>query len=394
MNLIFGFGEVGRSLAIYFDSIGEDYIALEEGPDGLLEKRPSQKFKRLEVKTFEEWIPGDAQVKHVFLSPGIDPRREFFKPWKDFEKREVDLFCEKFEGRVIAVTGTNAKSSIVHNIGVNLRKAIGVEKVLVGGNLGPAMMQALLEKPQAEWAVLELSSYQLERLKGARFYLSVLLNLSPDHLNRYESVDQYYQTKTEILRRGEKKLANAAISLEDSLEADDLNRFETDLSLKEIVRSVLQLLKDDFDISEVLWEGLDHRLQNLGYKNGTRWVNDSKSTNLASCLYALKQMQAHAKSIVLLVGGIDKGEDFSVILDLIRPQDQIVSFGSSADLRAKQLKLNSENVYPSLHAALSSDSLKELSVGKEMLLLSPGGSSFDEFKNFEERGAFFSTYAR
>lgn len=375
MITILGRGQTGQSLAEFFHSQSIEHQVFDES---------EQSFASLNL----QFDKGD----ELYLSPGIDPRKEPVRSWLAFEKKELALFRENFCGQIIGVTGTNGKSSFVFNLGRQWKKIFGDDEVLVGGNIGKPMMTALQESPKARWAILELSSYQLERCRGNLLDWGVLLNLAPDHQKRYDSLEDYYRAKWTLCEISQKM----AYPLEYAPPADCRRPSDLDWNEKEEAESLLDRFcqKVTGHSSPLPWQALPHRLEILGEDpQGWTWINDSKATNLESTRYALRKLQASFAEICLLVGGQDKGEDFSILKQDLRSSDRLLSFGESAPLRAQQLCLEPSQVFSSLEALLAKRTAPPVQKPAAWVL-SPGGASFDEFQNFEERGAFFSTFWR
>lgn len=331
-----------------------------------------------------DWnVEGD---EAVVLSPGINPRREFFFNVRDSEVRELDLFCQLFKGQLVVITGTNAKSTITYQVGEVLKRKFSKEEVFVGGNLGVASFELFARPQQPKWAVLEVSSYQLERLSNARWSYGVLLNLSPDHLSRYDSLEQYYDQKREVLRR-------AFVPMASYEENQEFGVFREQESPEEITRRICGVIaeREGFLWTEQEFEDLPrlpHRLEVFFREDGGEIINDSKATNVSATLYALRETRRRHPSIHLIVGGLAKGESFTKLLEYLQREDTVWLVGEAAEKIREDLKGFPGRVrqFPSLQMALNEPSEEFCS---SAILLSPACASFDEFKNFEERGQCF-----
>lgn len=319
--------------------------------------------------------------------------------------------------KVIGITGSVGKSTVTSILGV---AAIAEdENSFVGGNLGTPFcaygLSLVSGKTPARWVVLELSSYQLENCAGLNLDYSAITFLSPNHLERYESLEQYYHTKLKITAIT-KNLCVVNQSSPDAIKFSDLascpvklvnakNNLSDDQAEK--VALIGQHNHDNFAVAQELgkaagfksssldqmykFKGLAHRLENVGVVNGVTYVNDSKATAMDSVLVATEgclEKVSDKHTLHLLLGGKDKNlpwEQLSVLKDETRIQ--FVFFGACGDLAKEKTKLNGPT-FKNLGAAL--DYVLSVEKTGDMVLLSPGGTSLDEFKNFEERGHFFT----
>ncbi|MDG3089059.1 UDP-N-acetylmuramoyl-L-alanine--D-glutamate ligase [Vibrio hannami] len=338
---------------------------------------------------------------------------------------DIELFAWAADAPVIAITGSNGKSTVTDLTGV-MAKATGL-KVGVGGNIGVPALE-LLNDP-SDLYVLELSSFQLETTSSLKLKAAAFLNLSEDHMDRYEGkLSLYKQAKQRIFAHAEYAVVNrddpetypenyegkvVTFGFDNSefgLSRDNGIEFVSDngqnvLATSELslvgkhnianVLTVLALLRcADVDYTkafEVLktYQGLTHRCQLVIEKNGVRWVNDSKATNVASTLAALSGLDC-AGTLHLLVGGVGKGADFSELAPALKRLDvKLYCYGEDGD------------EFMDLHPSASRwESIEEivLSVSKEvqegdMVMLSPACASFDQFKNFMARGDAFAQLA-
>lgn len=314
----------------------------------------------------------------IIVSPGIDPRRNFFKHVKGQEVRELDLFCQYFKKPTLVITGTLGKSTFTTRLGEILRREMGGEaKVFVGGNLNPSAFRLFETHPHAELAVLEVSSFMAERLRSARFRWGVLLNLFPNHLDRYDSLENYYAEKIELMNR-----------------CDVSFRPETNPeSQLELLRNVAKFIlgcEPKLSSFENL-PSLPHRQELWVSPNKVCFVNDSKSTTVQSTLAALQEFGSRFSKICLILGGKDKGDDFSRLISALRAHDRVGIYGKS---QAQIFKMLETWPGPKVCELIFDDLVKRLILNQsseELILLSPGATSLDQFKNFEERGKRFWT---
>lgn len=326
--------------------------------------------------------------------------------------------------RLIGVTGSVGKSTTVSLLEAGL--AAFSPASFVGGNIGRPLADYVVDlqegkRLRAPWIVLELSSYQLENCGTLRCELGCLTFLTANHLERYDSIEQYYDTKWELVRRTER-----AVVL--NKHGGDLTRYAkgrkaepellwTDQSDEELSSLGLEHAKllgshnqDNLAMAAKLsreagwppeaieamkaYPGLAHRMENLGHIGGTLFVNDSKATTMESvrtAAFGLYDQVDRKKPFVLLLGGKDKNLPWEELAALKKIQNlRPVYFGQVAE-RARQGVGLDGPVFPKLGPALAS---LVGTVEGGTVLLSPGGTSLDEFKRFEERGAFFAAEAK
>lgn len=340
---------------------------------------------------------------------------------------DIELFAWHVEKPVVAITGSNGKSTVTDLMGV-LGNAAGLNTA-IGGNIGVPALD-LLSEP-SDLYVLELSSFQLETTSSLNLKAAAFLNLSEDHMDRYDGMASYRQAKLRIFEHAETLVVNA----DDQQTYPDISKgkplsfgldnpadFHTQqyqgqewlmagndavLPAAELslvgrhnianVLTVLALLKAvGIGYSEPLlsalksYTGLTHRCQVVEDKHGVKWVNDSKATNVASTLAALSglSLQGH---LYLLVGGLGKGADFSSLKPVFETLPlKLCCFGKDGDqfmtLHPSARRFEAmEQVVKAIHS--------ELKQG-DMVLLSPACASMDQFKNFMHRGEQFAALAK
>ncbi|MBX2886299.1 MAG: UDP-N-acetylmuramoyl-L-alanine--D-glutamate ligase [Granulosicoccus sp.] len=347
---------------------------------------------------------------------------------------DIELFASAATLPVIAVTGSNGKSTVVAWLAHTLQIA-GI-KALACGNIGQPALDSLLV--EADLYVLELSSYQLESTYSLNAISATVLNISADHLDRYESLDHYAQTKRRLHPMSDLVVVNRddnrtwpteGLSDEDSrnkyeyftisldsadhqntrwhrLANGDVNYLcdgdcslidEAQLSMPGVhnvanalaVLALVSPLKLEFERLRsglISFAGLPHRSQLVAESDGIRWYNDSKGTNVDACKKAILAMPG---PVLLIAGGISKGADFRPLNDVMRCHVKLVILiGRDRELMAEQLDDAIEIV---MTAGL--DEAVEIASDRaepgEVVLLSPACASFDMFRNFEDRGDQF-----
>jgi UDP-N-acetylmuramoylalanine--D-glutamate ligase len=378
----------------------------------------------------------------VVVSPGIPPEAPPLRAARDAGVpivSEIEFALGYLQSaKIIAVTGTNGKTTTTALVGHILR-GLGVDAV-DAGNIGTALTEVALRDPKPAWIALEMSSFQLHDTPSLAPIVGVLTNLSPDHLDRYPSADEYYADKALLF-------ANAGEHSRWVLNADD-NRVQAmtarvagkqyrfslvreadawfdsksgrlmlfDNPLME--RNELVLL-GDHNIANALaaalavyaadeafqdddargrmrralaaFRPLSHRLEIVGEYGGVQWINDSKATNVSSTLVAVEGMR---RPTILLLGGRHKGEPYTALGEAIRRTvKHVIAYGEAGPKVEKDLTgiVPLDRLDADFEAVIRR--ARELAVPGDAILLSPACSSFDMFRNYEERGARFRELA-
>jgi UDP-N-acetylmuramoylalanine--D-glutamate ligase len=363
----------------------------------------------------------------IITSPGIDIRqlsKKYTNIIGDVEFFAQELLKKDKYPKIIAITGSNGKSTVTTLCTEILQKA-GI-KVSLGGNIGTPVLDVIDDNYDAY--VLELSSYQLETLKSLKTVSAVHLNLSPDHLDRYDDMDKYNEAKHNIFyntdlavynQQDEKtypknninKVAFSTDNAEYFIKVENgistlyhkdealLNENEIGLVGQHNLLNILATYAlispfnlNDEQVKQAIanFKGLPHRTELIYENNGVKWVNDSKATNLGSLVACLDGLKVQ-NTLHLLVGGDSKGADFSELKPLL----------SKFKLKLYCYGRDKEKLLILDDAALSfetmEDSIKALAPTIEkgdMVLLSPACASLDQFKNFEVRGDEFTRLAK
>jgi UDP-N-acetylmuramoylalanine--D-glutamate ligase len=375
------------------------------------------------------WLDG---VDFVIPSPGV-PRENIFlqqAPARGIPVlSEIELACRFFGAPLVAVTGTNGKSTTTTLIG-EMIKASG-RKVFLGGNLGAPFVGALAQ--DWDWGVVEISSFQLEWISQFRPRIAVLLNITEDHLDRYASFADYGAAKERIFE-AQSNDDVAIINRDDPLVWPMRDRIkarvisfgfaETPAGLfpagGDIVwrdganeerysfrRAKLQGVHnlenmmaavaaakcagvDHAAIEQTLetFPGLEHRLEFVRAKDGVRYYNDSKGTNVGA---VVKSLASFTEPVILLAGGVDKGGDYAPLEDGIRKKvRRLVLFGEAKEIIARAVGAFTETVIVDDMEAALRDAAAHARAG-DVVLLSPACSSFDQFRNYAERGKIFKS---
>lgn len=370
-------------------------------------------------------LPIENRPQTLIVSPGVPLSSPWIQDLKSTGVQvtsELDLAARVLKSeKIIGITGAVGKSTVTSLIGAGL-KAAGIPS-FIGGNLGIPLARYAIEvlrseRGRADWLILELSSYQLENFSSLRCDSSIQVSLTPNHMERYATLDEYYQTKLSLigktnrfclfnrsgleLSKFESKYQGPHMIWTDhrdsNIDAADLKRSQLigrhnmdNVALALRLGQLLQFQKPYVE-GVLAFRGLSHRLENLGEIDGVLFLNDSKATTVASVLQAVESIQELITSrnrTWVLIGGKDKNLPWGE-LGVLQKQSRIrfVFFGEVGERARDQSGLQGD-YYPKL-ANLMDAVLPQLKA-RDLVLLSPGGTSWDEFRSFEERGEFFKT---
>jgi UDP-N-acetylmuramoylalanine--D-glutamate ligase len=298
---------------------------------------------------------------------------------------EVELAFRLLQPKLLGVTGTNGKTTTCELLGVMLQAP-------VAGNVGRALTDLDGQVEPGTWVVCELSSFQLEDVHELACEIAVLLNLEPDHLDRHGSFDAYRDAKLRIFERARTKIVPRNLGLDgiefaadDPLPAEPLIRGVHNRENAAAATAAARAAGiPDEQIAEALrtFPGVPHRLELVREVNGVRYVNDSKATNVAAALRALAAYED--EPVHLILGGSRKGEDFTLLADALGPNIRSVHLiGDTADELAAAIPAAERD--GDLGTALQRI---EAEPG-DVVLLSPACASYDQFRDFEDRGEEF-----
>jgi UDP-N-acetylmuramoylalanine--D-glutamate ligase len=327
-------------------------------------------------------------VELMVKSPGVPPQaplvaeaaRRGVPIWS-----EVELGYRLVRPRLVGVTGTNGKTTTTELLGAMLGAP-------TAGNVGRALTSLDGEVEPGTLVVCELSSFQLEDVHELTCQVAVLLNLEPDHLDRYAGFDEYRAAKLRIFERARAKvvpkgsgLEGIEFSADDDLPAEPLIRGAHNRENAAAATAAAHALGlPDVRIAQALrtFPGVPHRLEPVGEVNGVRYVNDSKATNVAAALRALAAYED--EPVHLILGGSRKGEDFTPLARALGANVKSVHLiGETADELAAAIPQAHDD--GDLASALAH---VEAEPG-DVVLLSPACASYDQYANFEERGEEF-----
>lgn len=406
---IVGLGKSGLSALRFLKALGynDDEILTYDDKD------PSAHFSKAEDLV-------NKQPKTLVVSPGVPLKTQWIQKLisegcnltSEISLATSVLTTEK----IIGITGSVGKSTVTSILGEGAR--VMDEHCFVGGNLGTPFcdygLRVLKGEKKASWVVLELSSYQLENCEHLVLHGSAVTFLSANHLERYENLEHYYRTKMKITEITKE----FCVFNKSSVDAAEASRFSkcpavltsaVDFINQNLLSSIVLIglhNRDNFCVAaEVaqlcewtqdslkamsLFPGLRHRLEFVAQVEGVKYVNDSKATAMESVLVAVHgciEGLNRENDLYLLLGGKDKNLPWRQ-LGVLKQNGNIryVFFGACGKMAAEKADLSGE-YFSSLGSAV--EFCQQKSKPGDMVLLSPGGTSLDEFKSFEERGDFF-----
>lgn len=432
-TLVVGLGATGLSVVRYLRALGEHVVVVDsrEQPPQLQALKES--FPDVELHTGEFKTDLFTSARRIIVSPGVSMSEAALKKAKEMDVEitgDIDLFAHEVAAPVACITGSNGKSTVTTLLG-EMAKCAGID-VAVGGNLGTPVLD--LVQDNYELYVLELSSFQLETLQNLPMEAAVILNISPDHMDRYDSLNDYVMTKHEIYKNTKScvlnrddQLANEQTCICERTIGFTLNQpGNDDFGLcenngeswlcqgKELLLNVDEIkIKGLHNVANVLaalamgsvlnipqrfmleairnFSGLEHRTQWVAEKDGVNWYNDSKATNVGASIAAIEGLPGKH---VLIAGGEGKDADFSALGEIAEKHLRAaVLIGRDADIIANVL----EGVIPVVRAADMHEAVvkcAELAQAGDNVLLSPACASFDMFNNFEHRGQVFMQAVR
>lgn len=422
---------------------GSAYLAKKNGLEVFLSDKgliKDEYKKRLEENgidyeegqhTEEKILSADWVVK----SPGIPKKAEMVLKIKEKGIRlssEIEFASEFTNAKMIAITGSNGKTTTTSLI-YHILKKDGFN-VGLGGNIGRSFAKQVADE-KFEFYVLEISSFQLDDIQHFRPHISLLLNLSKDHLDQYNyNYEEYALAKFRItenqendnffiynrddemsmnlLERIEIKARKLPFSLKEEVKEgayatedkifvklyDDFSMNIDELSLigkhnianslaASLAGKILNISNESIRNSLMTFQAVEHRLENIAETNGVKFINDSKATNVNAAYFALESMK---QPTVWIVGGVDKGNDYSELEDLVKKKVKaIVCLGVDNQKIIDFFKNKKELIYDTSSMKEAVDVSKQIAENGDAVLLSPCCASFDLFKNYEDRGNRF-----
>ena len=434
LKVVIGLGQTGLSCARFLARKGFRFALVDTRDNPPHLEKIKAEFPDVEMYLGELDSAYLMQASELVLSPGVSQQLPAIKEAVANGVSligDIDLFCREVSAPIVAITGSNAKSTVTTLVG-EMAKAAGID-VGVGGNLGLPVLDMLATGEQSLY-VLELSSFQLETVHDLRAHVATVLNVSPDHLDRYDGMQGYYRAKHRIFRGCLSAVENRDDSLTHPLLPKNVELIGYRLGQPDL--KIFGLLEDSgvewlsighekllpinkikmpgrHNIANALaalalgravnipmnamlnalqsFGGLEHRCQWVSNKRGLDFYNDSKGTNVGATVAALDGLGANlsiGQRIVLIAGGDGKGASFD---DLAHPVSQFVRAVVLIGQDAEKISQTLDDINSSIQMTLSEAVLRAIEVAHpgDIVLLSPACASIDMFKNYTERGDQF-----
>jgi UDP-N-acetylmuramoylalanine--D-glutamate ligase len=435
--LVVGLGKSGRAAALFLRHQGAQVTVSDvRSAEALAKDIPALLDEGIMVETGGHGLLTFRRQDLIVVSPGVPLDTPELVQAKSLGRPvigELELAARFLKGRMLAITGSNGKTTTTALLGEILKDA-GFP-TLVGGNIGVPVVGLIGESSDNTWSVLEVSSFQLESTVEFRPAIAVILNITPDHLDRHGSFENYARAKERIFAMQDEhdflvlnadnvaaaEAANRAasrvywFSVEHAVEQGAwleegfvVYRAAKDATVEQVMRLGGIPLKGTHNVENVLaavvaarlagapvetirraiesFRAVEHRLEYVATINGVEFYNDSKATNVDA---TAKAIAAFSSGIHLILGGKDKGSDYTVLSQLLRERvSAIYTIGSAAakiesHLRGVVSIHSCETLEKAVSAAASA------ARPGEVVLLAPACSSFDQFESYEHRGRVF-----
>lgn len=433
--IILGGGESGVGAALLAKKKGMEVFLSDKGS---IKDSYKKQLEDAEIE-FEEGSHDEERILSadwVIKSPGIPKKADLIKKIKEKGIRlssEIEFASEFTDAKIIAITGSNGKTtttSLIYHILKNTGFNVGL-----GGNIGKSFAKQVAEE-QYDYFVLEISSFQLDDIQNFRPYISLLLNLSPDHLDQYNyNYEEYALAKFNIAKNQQnndfficnkddemsQKLLNRVdinakkllFSLNEELEEGGFATNDhifvklegrtfsmpiSEMSLvgkhnvanclaASITAKLLNISDNNLVESLKTFQSVEHRLEQFAEIDGVKYINDSKATNVNATYYALESMKTPT---IWIVGGVDKGNDYTEIEELVKEKvKDIVCLGVDNKKIIDFFSANKESIYDTSNLEECVKIAKSVAHKGDTVLLSPCCASFDLFKSYEDRGKKF-----
>ncbi|WP_407312140.1 UDP-N-acetylmuramoyl-L-alanine--D-glutamate ligase [Pseudomonas sp. nanlin1] len=432
-RIVVGLGKSGMSLVRFLARRGIAFAVADtrENPPELATLR--RDYPQVEVRCGELEVDFLCRADELYVSPGLalaTPALQQAAARGVKLAGDIELFARYAQAPIVAISGSNAKSTVTTLVG-EMAAAAG-KRVAVGGNLGTPALDLLAD--DVELYVLELSSFQLETTDQLNAEVATVLNVSEDHMDRYSGLPAYHLAKHRIFRGARQVVVNRQDALSRPLIGEGLPAWTFGLNKPDFKGFGLReeqgekYLAFEFDnlmpVSELkvrgahnqanalaalalghavglpmdamltslrAFKGLKHRCQWLRERNGVAWYDDSKATNVGAAIAAIEGLGSDiAGKLVLIAGGDGKGADFSALRGPVAKHCRaVVLLGRDAPRIAEVL----QGSVPLFNAANLDEVVQhsaELAQAGDAVLLSPACASLDMFKNYEERGQLFA----
>lgn len=429
---VLGLGVSGLAGVKFLLSKGAEVLVSDRGPSARIDQDELMTLKECGVEfEFEGHTAAFfSQAQCVVAGPGVPLESEIVKSIRKLDipvVGELAVVCRDIEAPIIAITGTNGKTTVTDLIDTILQE--NSKTTFAGGNIGTPVYNYCTEQREADVLVLEVSSFQLDLAGSFAPKIGILLNVTPDHIDRHGSLDNYAASKmklftyqgaddcaiinyddpvcreacTELSVQNVKTFGHAAVCdavIDDnhvitvgeekySLQNTRLNSLSGTLNGAAAILAAKQLGCEQEKIQRGLekYQPLSHRMEFVREIAGVTYYNDSKATNTGAVINALSSFQN--KSVLLIAGGSEKGEDYTVLREIVKKKvKQLILIGETAESIGKAVT-GCAPVFcaKSLDEAL--EMAKNMSQAGDVVLLSPACASFDMFDSYVHRGEMF-----
>ena len=434
LTVVIGLGQTGLSVAKHLESKQQKFMMLDTRQAPPNAEIFQQRFPKVVCEFGPLKTDTLCRASQIIVSPGVDIKEPAVHAAINAGVPvvgDVQVFVDAIDTPVIAITGSNGKSTVTTLVGEMLKRA--GKATAVAGNIGKPVLDLLTEEEDFEVAVLELSSFQLETTPALNAEVATVLNMSEDHMDRYPNMQAYHRAKQQIFKGAKQAVVNRQDALTQppvhnslkvvsfGLDKPDLKQFGvvTEQGERYLAFGLQRLMKvrdlkirGSHNIANALaglavghclglefdgmlstlksFRGLPHRCQWIKELNGVEYFNDSKGTNVGATVAAIEGLSDRGQKIVLIAGGEGKGADFSLLTPVFnqhlrtliaigRDAQQLIAISEEANIKAIRAETLQEAVVGASKTAKSGD----------IVLLSPACASFDMFASYIERGEKF-----
>lgn len=410
---VVGIGNSGFNACLLLHDLGAFVKATDASEDPSVKlnaKKLEDKGINVEIGRHTEGFIKGSDL--VVISPGVgetSPAMKWAKSNRIPIMGEMELGSRFCKGRIIGITGTNGKSTVTTLIGEILKNA-GLDAV-VCGNIGNSLCGEISRIKDDTWVVLEVSSFQLETINSFKPYIALILNITDDHMDRYNNFDEYFEEKIKIFvnqderdililnydARNLRSLKDKASSKVYFYSKSDKANGSYDIkirglhNLENVLASVLVgrlagVKEDSMKRTIAAFKGLRHRIELIDIVDGVEYIDDSKGTTVDSTYRAL---EACDKPTILIAGGKDKHSDYAYVKDIVKKKvKDLILMGEAAGAIKKALK-GSVRMHEARDMFEAVSMARGLAKKGWLVILSPMCSSFDMFRDYKERGDIF-----
>jgi UDP-N-acetylmuramoylalanine--D-glutamate ligase len=437
VTVIVGLGNTGLACAHFLTKRGVpvQIVDSRSEPPGLEDLRAALPQVPVSLGRLEQALLDDA--RELVVSPGVSLAEPAIRRAADRGAAivgDIELFAREVEAPVVAITGSNGKSTVTALLG-EMARTDGLD-VRVGGNFGPPAL-TLLEQPGADLFVLELSSFQLERTESLRSAAAAVLNISEDHMDRHHDLDTYAAAKqriffgegAQVLNLDDKRVANMRLADRNvswfTLGIPDegvlgllpraggpwLARGKQPLlpvsalqipgpigttnalaalALGESIGLSLAAMRDALR----RFKGLPHRVQHVANVGGVDWYDDSKATNVGATVAAVTSLGSADRQLIVIAGGEGKGADFGPLREAVSGRVRAMVLMGRDAWRIEEAVQDRVRVLRVRDMAEACAQASSLAAVGDAVLLSPACASFDMYRDYRERGEAFAALVR